>query len=328
MLGALSKMSRTWLESERINRNIFNTEDRPPQCIAHRGFKLRFPENSELAFREAVKAGAHGLETDVHLTKDGVVVLSHDATLQRCFGHKTKIIDCTWKEIQHLKTITKPHVPIFRLEDLLRLLAQDDFRHVWLLLDVKLANNPEDIMRLVASTIATVPTRTSQPWDQRIVLGLWSAKHFPLARHFSPGFRTVHIGLCVPYARRFFAWPGSGFNMLLPMLMAPGGHSFIRACRERYKRPLLAWTVNDPEKMKWCILNGLNGVITDDPVNYMKLYREHQERPILARAHIRPRVRLQVAGLWLVITFFSFVIGPIKMMRLRRELSAALTGIR
>ena len=55
MLGALSKMSRTWLESERINRNIFNTEDRPPQCIAHRGFKLKFPENSELAFREAVK---------------------------------------------------------------------------------------------------------------------------------------------------------------------------------------------------------------------------------------------------------------------------------
>lgn len=45
--------------------------------IAHRGYKATYPENSIQAFEGAVDAGAHALETDLHLTKDGVVVLSH-----------------------------------------------------------------------------------------------------------------------------------------------------------------------------------------------------------------------------------------------------------
>ena len=48
-----------------------------PQAIAHRGYTAKYPENSIRAFEDAVEAGAHALETDLHLTKDGVVVLSH-----------------------------------------------------------------------------------------------------------------------------------------------------------------------------------------------------------------------------------------------------------
>lgn len=48
-----------------------------PQCIAHRGYKAEYPENTLLSMEGAVHAGAHALETDIHLSKDGVVVLSH-----------------------------------------------------------------------------------------------------------------------------------------------------------------------------------------------------------------------------------------------------------
>jgi glycerophosphoryl diester phosphodiesterase len=48
-----------------------------PQCIGHRGYKAAYPENTMAGFRGAVDIGAHALETDVHITKDGVVVLSH-----------------------------------------------------------------------------------------------------------------------------------------------------------------------------------------------------------------------------------------------------------
>ena len=48
-----------------------------PQTIAHRGYKARYPENTLLAFSKAVDAGAHALETDIHITRDGEVVLSH-----------------------------------------------------------------------------------------------------------------------------------------------------------------------------------------------------------------------------------------------------------
>lgn len=48
-----------------------------PQTIAHRGYKASFPENTMGAFRGAVDVGAHAIETDVHLSKDNVVVIAH-----------------------------------------------------------------------------------------------------------------------------------------------------------------------------------------------------------------------------------------------------------
>ena len=48
-----------------------------PQTIAHRGFKAKHPENTMGAFRGAVAAGADAIETDIHLSSDNVVVLSH-----------------------------------------------------------------------------------------------------------------------------------------------------------------------------------------------------------------------------------------------------------
>lgn len=50
---------------------------RLPQAIAHRGYKAAYPENTLGAFRGAVGVGSHAIETDLHLSKDGVVVLSH-----------------------------------------------------------------------------------------------------------------------------------------------------------------------------------------------------------------------------------------------------------
>ena len=51
--------------------------------IAHRGFKGAYPENTMLAFEKAIEAGADGIEFDVHLTKDGGLVIIHDETLER-----------------------------------------------------------------------------------------------------------------------------------------------------------------------------------------------------------------------------------------------------
>jgi glycerophosphoryl diester phosphodiesterase len=55
----------------------------PTRFVAHRGGAARWPENSLTAFRGAVAAGARLLECDVHLTRDGEVVVIHDPTLER-----------------------------------------------------------------------------------------------------------------------------------------------------------------------------------------------------------------------------------------------------
>jgi len=54
-----------------------------PQAIAHRGYKAAYPENTMGAFKGAVDVGAHAIETDLHLSKDGVVVLSHVRKFRR-----------------------------------------------------------------------------------------------------------------------------------------------------------------------------------------------------------------------------------------------------
>lgn len=56
---------------------IRTEKGRLPQAIAHRGYKAEFPENTMRAFQGAIAIGADALETDVHITRDDVVVLSH-----------------------------------------------------------------------------------------------------------------------------------------------------------------------------------------------------------------------------------------------------------
>src|SRR5215831_5837368 len=56
---------------------------RPPLVAAHRGGAALWPENSLLAFRQALALGVDALEFDLHMTADGEVVVMHDATLER-----------------------------------------------------------------------------------------------------------------------------------------------------------------------------------------------------------------------------------------------------
>ncbi|KAK3045571.1 hypothetical protein LTR09_012855 [Extremus antarcticus] len=251
---------------------------RRPQCIAHRGYRAKYAENSMAAFRGAVTAGAHALETDVHVTKDEVVVLSHDPSLKRCFGVDRKIKECTWEEISAMRTVrggqgdkAKARAGVKtdgeampRLRDLLEYLAQPGLEEIWLLLDIKLSNSAEQVMRLIGSDLASVPAAAGgKRWEERVVLGIWAAKFLPLCLTHCPGFPVSNIGFAVSYARHFFDIPNVSFNMLLPMLIAPGGRGFIKQARVE-GREVYAWTVNERDRMEWCVRRQLDGVVTDD----------------------------------------------------------------
>ncbi len=59
-----------------------------PRVIAHRGHAERFPENTLIAFRAAVEAGAEMVELDYRATSDGRLVCAHDDTTERCVDLK------------------------------------------------------------------------------------------------------------------------------------------------------------------------------------------------------------------------------------------------
>lgn len=68
--------------------------------IAHRGFSGKYPENSMLAFQKAYEAGCDGVEMDVHLTRDHVIVIMHDEDIARTTNGKGLIKDYTYEELR------------------------------------------------------------------------------------------------------------------------------------------------------------------------------------------------------------------------------------
>ncbi|KAN0112735.1 putative glycerophosphoryl diester phosphodiesterase [Hyaloscypha variabilis] len=261
---------------EPTNRTFMSARHSPegsrPQAIAHRGYRAAFPENTMAAFKGAVKVGAHAIETDIHLTKDGVVVLSHDPTLQRCFGKKDRIIDLEWREIEPLRTIQAPGEPMPRLKDLLKYLSEPGLEDIWVLLDIKTDNNADDVMRLIARTLKEgSPLR---PWSERILLGFWIPQYLPLCTKYLPNYRTTHIGYSIPYARQFLKEPGVSFNMLQQSMVGPLGNKFLRDLKAA-ERSIFLWTVNDEERMRWCVMKEVDGVITDDPLKFLEISRNY-----------------------------------------------------
>lgn len=67
--------------------------------LGHRGYSEKFPENTMLAFEQAIAAGFDGIETDVHKTKDGKLILCHDEKIDRTSNGKGWIKDYTYEEL-------------------------------------------------------------------------------------------------------------------------------------------------------------------------------------------------------------------------------------
>jgi glycerophosphoryl diester phosphodiesterase len=74
---------------------------------AHRGEHRTAPENTVPAFLAAVKLGVQQIEFDVHSSKDGKMVVMHDATVDRTTNGKGKILDLTFDEIRALDAGSK-----------------------------------------------------------------------------------------------------------------------------------------------------------------------------------------------------------------------------
>jgi glycerophosphoryl diester phosphodiesterase len=72
------------------------------KVVAHRGYSGLYPENTMLAFTKAAGADADEIELDVHLSKDGRVVVIHDETVERVTGKPGNVRDLTFDELRSL----------------------------------------------------------------------------------------------------------------------------------------------------------------------------------------------------------------------------------
>jgi glycerophosphoryl diester phosphodiesterase len=97
-------------------------DDGGPVPIAHRGGAGSAPENTLPAFQHAVDLGYRYVETDVHVTADGVLVAFHDSRLDRVTDRVGLISELTWSEVSQAKVDGIEPIP--RFDELMRTFPQ------------------------------------------------------------------------------------------------------------------------------------------------------------------------------------------------------------
>lgn len=106
MFSACSDTAVDDKRAAKIVEEIRNPKSKNVLVVCHRGDWRNFPENSIPAIESVIEMGADVVELDIQLTKDSVLVLMHDGTIDRCTTGKGRVADLTYEELQkfYMKT--------------------------------------------------------------------------------------------------------------------------------------------------------------------------------------------------------------------------------
>lgn len=235
--------------------------------IAHRGTSGHFPENTLPSFDHAVSLGVDAIEFDLRVTRDGVVVVNHDPTIDRTTDRIGAVAALTLAELRQLDAgarftrdgVSFPFrgqgIGIITFEELLQ-----RYPSIPLLIEVKVAAAVEGARRLIEQYGAT----------DRVLMD------------------STEMDAVAPF-RRTRMLTGASFSdvvQLLPRALlgrAPAKLPYSALCIPPWYRgipvPVLrlarvarvvgvathVWTINDPDLAESLWRAGINGIITDDP---------------------------------------------------------------
>jgi glycerophosphoryl diester phosphodiesterase len=211
--------------------------------IGHRGARSVEPENTVRALQKGMRC-ADMVEVDLRLTRDGVLVIMHDATLDRTTNGHGPVKTHTLAEIQHLDAGKGEKIPTFR--DVLDLVGG----RCGLFAEIKEPGTEDLACRLILE--AGVPGVTLVSFD-------------PAAIKRAKKYSGIRTGLIVSGKTTdpvFFA-QDSGANMFLPefSLLTP---ALVREVHGT-GMTLVAWTVNEDTEIHRAMKLGIDGIATDNP---------------------------------------------------------------
>jgi len=254
-----------------------------PECWGHRGASAAFPENTIASFERAIRDGAEGLESDVHVTSDDMVIMFHDPSLSRTTDGKGLIRDQPWKGIiENVRTKAKPHQQIPTFAQVCDLLMRPENRHVKLNIDIKPENDPERLFKLMKETVEK-HDNFAEDLSPRLILGLWHPVFLKAALAYLPTLRRVHIGGSPTMARTYFWKHCDGFSMWFPSLVGSEGQNFLADAR-REGKDVFVWTVNRRDEMIEATRWGVKAILTDKTDMFQNVRQEMQDDFALARS--------------------------------------------
>lgn len=229
--------------------------DRPPLAFAHRGGAALGDENTAEAFTRAVRMGYRYVETDVHATSDGVVVVFHDDTTDRLLGRTGRIRDLRWADLTTLRVAGAAAVP--RLDETLE--AWPNVRFNIDMKDDRAVDPTVEVVRRTAVTDRVLLASFSDPRLHRARRALGDAAAT------SMGTREVaRLWMAARVGRRVRVPP----NVVAAQV--PVRHGRVRVVDGRFVRhahrcglQVHVWTVDEPDRMNQLLDLGVDGIMTD-----------------------------------------------------------------
>ena len=246
-----------------------------PVRLAHRGSRILWPENTEFAFGGAVDMGYRYIETDVRITADGVVVVFHDATLDRLTNGRGRVDQWRWEDLRHLDAawsfrpeqgypLRATGIGIPRLDEVLANWPDTHFNIdlkqnglEWPVAEViTLGGRRRSVLvgafsdRRVARFRRITRDEVATAAGPRAALAMWGKAHTrPGSGQAKRRAKRSHFAAFqVPYDRRPFRIDGR----------------FVEAIHSA-RAQIHVWTVNDPVAMNRLLDVGVDGIVTDRP---------------------------------------------------------------
>jgi glycerophosphoryl diester phosphodiesterase len=228
--------------------------------IAHRGFSGRYPENTLWAFREAMKLPVDGIELDIRRTRDGVLVVIHDETVDRTTFGSGRVSELTWDELRQLdagawkgEEFAGERIP--RLDEVLELVNGQTVLH----LEIKEPGTEKQIAE-------TLRRYDAIGW---VKLASFHPVALKATRQVAPDASLVLIG-----GPRIGA-DDDTFRQFVRDALSNGANALsvhhsvitkerVRYCHQRYLF-IGAWTVNDAELARQLVAMGVDAIASDFP---------------------------------------------------------------
>ena len=237
-----------------------------PLFAAHRGGAALWPENSLLAFGNAVALGADYLELDVHLSRDGEIVVIHDPTLDRTTTGSGPVRERTAAELRALRLKDRAGAvtaePIPTLDEVVALAAAGRRQ---MLLEIKTDEQRRRYPGIEEKVFELLDRHRFTPFA--IVMS-FEAETWRRLRQLRPDARAGAL-----YSPRML--PASGVELELQSLRQAGvafvglDQRLVNADVARQARlaglTLGVWTVNEREAIERFVGQGVGIVITDRP---------------------------------------------------------------
>lgn len=261
--------------------------DKPVKVVAHRGDSKYFPENSAPAFKSAVELGVDVIETDVHISSDGVIFIWHDENTLQLDGNPAKVSTRSWKELSLLdlgflyidkngkRPFASKNISLMKFEDALKQFPETSFN---VDLKDKKAELVDGFYQILENYNAF----------NRVVVASFHSENLKRIRKISDKVATSYgqseVLLRVILTKLNLFRFTSRFIPRHPVIQVPMESSGIKVVTKHFIKVLhkrgikiQVWTINNERDMRLLYKMGVDGVMTDDPRLLLKVVQSIKE---------------------------------------------------